>query len=536
MKYLQVSKFWFSLFFVLISMNSFASGNANITISSSSTSNGSWSGNISGTYTFTPSSNSVVINVNEVINRLTGSGFSAGNVTINSACSGTCSQDGNITLSSAINANTSVSKNLSISAAGTINTNSPINLSGTSGAGGGNIELVGILGITTNAGVVTSGSSPTPGSNATGGSGGTITLNAADGDVNVNSGLTTNGAPGGTGGSGSGGNGGSINISANSIGINTAGVISAIGGNGPGAHGGNGGNISLTSTNAAISISREIRAFGGNAGSANTGQSGGDGGNIQISSWAGLSISADMNTEGGSNGGYFYQCGGNGGDIELFATSITIGNTNLDMGLNGGGAFCARSDGSLTQNIVLPIDLLYFQATELDDQVLLEWETLMEINNDYFQIEKSFDGINWHTLNTLPGAGNSYVPIQYGIIDYETYKGQCFYRLKQFDFDGRYHVYDAIVFKRTSNEEFVFSVFPNPVINQAELTFMIPSGGNYKLCVYDEKGKLIYHSSLTVNRGENQTKISLDNYATGVYHFVMSNEKEFIIHKKVLKR
>ncbi|CAN0119488.1 unnamed protein product, partial [Chrysoparadoxa australica] len=56
----------------------------------------------------------------------------------------------------------------------------------------------------------------------------------------------------------------------------------------------------------------------------------------------------------------------------------------------------------------LPIELLDFQLTNnLDGTVDLHWSTASEINNEWFEIQRSQDGQNWTVLNTIPGAGNS---------------------------------------------------------------------------------------------------------------------------------
>lgn len=85
---------------------------------------------------------------------------------------------------------------------------------------------------------------------------------------------------------------------------------------------------------------------------------------------------------------------------------------------------------------ILPITLSYFTAAPTSNGVMLKWETLSELDNDYFTLEKSYDGIGWNELMTVKGAGNSAKPIQYRYLDNKINNHLVYYRLKQTDYDG----------------------------------------------------------------------------------------------------
>ena len=55
----------------------------------------------------------------------------------------------------------------------------------------------------------------------------------------------------------------------------------------------------------------------------------------------------------------------------------------------------------------LPIELLSFDAIMNGKQVDINWTTATELNNDYYTIEKSKDGINFETSSIVDAAGNS---------------------------------------------------------------------------------------------------------------------------------
>ncbi len=84
----------------------------------------------------------------------------------------------------------------------------------------------------------------------------------------------------------------------------------------------------------------------------------------------------------------------------------------------------------------LPIELYSFTANaQSDGTVLLEWKSAVEINNDYYTVYKSKDGLTWEMWENVKGAGNSTVEQVYQLIDDEPNSPITYYRLSQTDFD-----------------------------------------------------------------------------------------------------
>jgi hypothetical protein len=83
----------------------------------------------------------------------------------------------------------------------------------------------------------------------------------------------------------------------------------------------------------------------------------------------------------------------------------------------------AFSDGYTTtlylgyDNCDLPIELTYFQASTNNLGVLFSWQTAMETNNSYFEVQKSDDGgVTWDKVldqNSLAAGGNSDITLTY---------------------------------------------------------------------------------------------------------------------------
>jgi len=94
--------------------------------------------------------------------------------------------------------------------------------------------------------------------------------------------------------------------------------------------------------------------------------------------------------------------------------------------------------------VSLPIELLYFKGKTAGEYNLLCWSTATEINNDYFTIEKSYDGYVFRVVDHLEGAGYSTHELYYEYHDYHLQPFITYYRLKQTDYDGKYKYADII--------------------------------------------------------------------------------------------
>ena len=94
--------------------------------------------------------------------------------------------------------------------------------------------------------------------------------------------------------------------------------------------------------------------------------------------------------------------------------------------------------------VALPIELIYFGVKKLDNANLISFEVASQINNDYFEIEKSDDAANWETITTIDGQGSSNQQQKYGFVDDRLSPTINYYRLKQTDFNGSF-TYSEIV-------------------------------------------------------------------------------------------
>ena len=99
----------------------------------------------------------------------------------------------------------------------------------------------------------------------------------------------------------------------------------------------------------------------------------------------------------------------------------------------------------------LPVELIYFDGVGNTSFNKLIWSTASEHNSDYFQIERSIDGVEWKTIGTKTASGNSNTKIDYSFIDSFDDFVINYYRLVQVDYDGQYKIYGPISVDNTKS-------------------------------------------------------------------------------------
>ena len=185
----------------------------------------------------------------------------------------------------------------------------------------------------------------------------------------------------------------------------------------------------------------------------------------------------------------------------------------------------------------LPVELLSFNGDCNEGQVNLSWQTATEHNSDYFEVEKSRDGMNWQVLTTVNAAGNSTQLLNYEAVDAHAMEGNNYYRLTQVDIDGTTKTYDVINVSCSGAAKGYFSAYPNPstgsfqvILNDKNLV------GSGILSVKDTKGSELLNRTIEVKPGINMFSVTDLNLAPGVYYIqIVNGERATEVLKEVIR-
>ncbi len=166
--------------------------------------------------------------------------------------------------------------------------------------------------------------------------------------------------------------------------------------------------------------------------------------------------------------------------------------------INGNPGDCANDVQITTLCLVLPVEMISFDAKRVEEGVLLNWETASENENKGFFIQRSLDLQNWETLGFVPSASNLGNGAKYDFLDSESLSGTVFYRLEQTDMSGRTN-YSEVVAVTLEDALQQFSFYPNPTKGMIWIDGISEEGSGseavYRL--YDHTGRLVQSAVLS---------------------------------------
>jgi len=210
----------------------------------------------------------------------------------------------------------------------------------------------------------------------------------------------------------------------------------------------------------------------------------------------------------------------------------------LNEGTNGTGSFSAGSVtsnildywspftiGSISAAVPLPLYLIRFDARAHQGYNQLDWETGVELNNMYFELERSNNAQQFSSITRVnaKGSGSNYYSYQ----DTDKWSGDVFYRLKMIEGNGHY-VYSKVIRIAANEKSSATSfVYPNP---SKGFIFLSLAQAN----LIGSKARLIDHKGVTlqvIDITRMLQTIDLTQYPNADYILSLDNGVTFHISK-----
>ncbi len=181
---------------------------------------------------------------------------------------------------------------------------------------------------------------------------------------------------------------------------------------------------------------------------------------------------------------------------------------------------------------VLPIKLKVFRGLVKENANQLLWITELEVNSDYFLVEKSTDGVNFSSIGKISTRSKGLGEENYDFTDNTIEKNINYYRLKQVDKDGSFE-YSAIIVLKNVKKQTV-KVGPNPT--KGLLSVDLESNQDDILClkVINISGQVIKVLNINLLQGKNYFSINLEDLPKGAYNFLMESESKNIFYNQLL--
>lgn len=207
--------------------------------------------------------------------------------------------------------------------------------------------------------------------------------------------------------------------------------------------------------------------------------------------------------------------------VAIESTSVGQGGTvttvtDYHMSFNSDGNEDAGNDFGI-YFAPLPVDLIGFSASWSGSVAVLNWETASELNNDYFEVLWSTDGLTFEPIGEVAGNGTTPVGATYSFDHYNA-ESNNFYRLRQVDFDGTEDFSSVVNLNRSGGEANNLEAYPNPFTSQLTVSITAFQSESGTLEIRSASGQTVYEQAVELVAGSQNFNLSgLESIPSGTY-------------------
>jgi uncharacterized delta-60 repeat protein len=215
--------------------------------------------------------------------------------------------------------------------------------------------------------------------------------------------------------------------------------------------------------------------------------------------------------------------------MKLFSNRIYVGGMIVTENVGDFALISVVNDA-----FSLPLQLLDFAGILIANEAVLSWKTENEINTLEFIIERSTDGRNYNAVGSVPSANNTGIHL-YTFTDPDVTSLNAevvYYRLKQKDIDGRF-TYSRIVALSIDNSRIIVLFYPNPVINDANLTITVNKAEQVQGRIIDNAGRVVRQQRWNLSAGSTSLSVDIKGLTKGIYYLelkgkIINERKQFV--------
>ncbi len=186
--------------------------------------------------------------------------------------------------------------------------------------------------------------------------------------------------------------------------------------------------------------------------------------------------------------------------------------TGIPSDIVEGGQFLAMYNPDTYNSSIstIPLRLLVFTGRLENGKTQLLWKTANEANTKLFEVERSFDGVNFSKVVSVQAVGSG--DNSYSGVDDNPQFGNNYYRLKMIDKDGRFTYSQVLLIKVSKDGKLEFVMYPNPAKDQLIIS-LAGVRGAANINIYNQQGQKV----LTRKVEAAATTMSIAHLPAGIY-------------------
>lgn len=172
----------------------------------------------------------------------------------------------------------------------------------------------------------------------------------------------------------------------------------------------------------------------------------------------------------------------------------------------------------------------FFGTLTSDNKTLLDWEVNTSDVQDYFEVQRSMDGIQFTTIASVKG----FPP--YKQIDNNPLTGNNYYRIKQVNTAGGITFSKVInVFINPNGASIL--IYPNPASNELRIKINNQQEASAIIQITDMQGRMVYEKQYNDIVGYNELKVNTSALMPNIYAIrILNNKKQIITTQKFIKQ
>jgi hypothetical protein len=176
----------------------------------------------------------------------------------------------------------------------------------------------------------------------------------------------------------------------------------------------------------------------------------------------------------------------------------------------------------------LSLKLIGFSAHWNGEDATLDWSTTDEKIITFFQIERSFNSIDFAALGNIYSKPGNGVISEYRYVDNKpgNIHSKIYYRLRINESNGHYSYSPVIILNKKYSGDISIKAFPTPFQSQVNLQLFAAKECNTRLQIADALGKVVLTRETQLKKGINNIILSdLGFLSKGTYYLLIRGEQ-----------
>src|ERR1051326_285604 len=216
--------------------------------------------------------------------------------------------------------------------------------------------------------------------------------------------------------------------------------------------------------------------------------------------------------------------------------TLRIGGVTKYVGTDGtlsGPVFANQTTSAspvgFISGMLLPVKFVSFSLARQNNNILVQWEAVEEMNSAYYEIQRSDNGRDWNTISNVGAAGNTSNHF-YSYTDGAASNNLLYYRIRQVDIDGSSDMTPVRSIKNENgyNEIRVTASSRSSIY----LNFSEQVKGSVVVRVTSSSGQLV--NQKTFDHPVGQVQLPNYNVDNGVYVVTIADGKSLRFSKEIV--